>query len=331
MNEHVSAEDLRRFRKHETAGEDVRRIARHIASCGDCQERATPSRAMHTLTHAIVAADSDHPSFEEIASFAEGTARGSAARRTRDHIAVCLTCTREADDLRTFARQHHDAPARGRRRVVMAMAASLIIVVAAASGFVAARVATARHDALLAEVPFPRQVAELRNRPSQLRGTKQAVAFNVVEPRGEIVLTDHPTFRWTAPPGARSSVDVFDAAFRQVAASPPILATSWTTPEPLVRGGKYTWQVTVRTGEGSMTIPAPPAPEALFIVAASPLARDALALERSAARPSFELAAAYARCGDFHDARNELQSLIAAGEHTEAARRLLARIDAASR
>ena len=146
-----------------------------------------------------------------------------------------------------------------------------------------------------------------------------------------MVLTDRPTFRWTAPSGAQSSVGVFDATFRQVAASPPILTTSWTPPAPFLRGGKYTWQVTLRTSDESMTIPAPPSPEALFIVAASTLAHDALALERSAARPSLELAAAYARCGDFHRARNELQALIAADEHAAAARRLLARIDAASR
>jgi hypothetical protein len=81
--------------------------------------------------------------------------------------------------------------------------------------------------------------------------------FALIEPAGNVVLTDRPTFRWTRLGGASGYVvEVYDARLKLAASSPSLTGASWTSP-PLVRGQVYSWQVkAIRDGNEIILISA---------------------------------------------------------------------------
>src|SRR5262249_21569693 len=67
-----------------------------------------------------------------------------------------------------------------------------------------------------------------------LLGAPSAEAFQVTGPVGTAVLTDRPTFRWTAIAGAAQyKVAVFDEDFHPVVESPSLAVTEWQAEQPL--------------------------------------------------------------------------------------------------
>jgi hypothetical protein len=313
METHVTAEDLRRFAQHESSAPDVRRIAHHLETCERCRS-AAPSLDLFT---SIAGTDEDHLSFEQLAALADGFSREGS-----DHAQQCPACRRELGDLRQFR-----ASRSGRRSTWVWPAAAAVVIALVAGGFAVTTIETRRNEALLADVPLPADVLAMQSRRLTFRGNAGGPEFDVIEPRNVVVMTDRPTFRWNAPPGATSVVEVFAPDFTRVASSPALTSPAWTSPVAFKRGVPYRWQVTV----GSMTIPAPPLPEALFIVVPEEQASVVRRLEQSSRRPSLELASAYARAGDFYRARTELLALISDGKQTHGAAKLLRRLDSVIR
>jgi hypothetical protein len=358
MDDHLTADELRGFARHGGSAADVRRIARHLESCELCR---ADSPARSTVA-GILGVDEEHLTFEQLAAMAEGEAGGGEA-----HIRRCATCARELADLREFrqSRRHFRReltphppsapsplarekgsrmtdlargeipwplsprflrgeggrrPGEGRSRLKLAAAVLLALV---AAGFFVRRTEARRHEARLAEVALPADVLAMQSRRLSFRGAAGSAALDVIEPRDTVVMTDRPVFRWNAPEGATSVVEVFAPDFTRVAASPALTSRTWTPPAALRRGVTYRWQVTA----GDVTIPAPPLPEALFLIVPEEQARVVHDLERSAERPSLELASAYAQAGDFDRARAELRALIDGGKQTQAAQKLLRRIN----
>jgi len=111
-------------------------------------------------------------------------------------------------------------------------------------------------------------VASLQGTQGQHRGeTASGASVRVLEPLGEVIETDRPTFRWagvSAPDVA--VVQVFDSGYNLVLESPEVQETSWTSPTKLKRGVTYRWQLVIRSSTAETTLPAPPDPPAQFRV-----------------------------------------------------------------
>lgn len=182
--------------------------------------------------------------------------------------------------------------------------------------------------ALAGTLPTPSGVAALQPAAATVLGTADAAPYAALSPRGTRILTDRPTFRWTAHPMARTyEVAVFDPDLRKQVASGPVAATEWTSTRPLPRGRTYLWQVTALAGGRRVTVPAPPAPEARFEVADPRVVAEVEA--RRAQAPTSHLVATLAevQAGLLDDAEAELRALAADNPGSPEVARLRAALD----
>jgi hypothetical protein len=86
-------------------------------------------------------------------------------------------------------------------------------------------------------------------------------------PVGTAVTSPRPRFAWTEAPEVTSyTVSVFDDRFNEVASSGPITITSWSPARDLPRDRVLSWQVVAETPSGRLSAPAPPLPEARFLI-----------------------------------------------------------------
>jgi hypothetical protein len=173
-------------------------------------------------------------------------------------------------------------------------------------------------------LPSPGGLTALTGESGALLGPASSAAFAVLSPVGTRVLSDRPTFRWTARPGAASyEVAVFDTDLHRQAASGALTATEWMPPRSLGRGRTYLWQVTARGEGGRSTSPAPPAPEARFEVATAALVAEVEG--RRAVAPASHLlgAVVLTEAGLLDDARAELDLLAAQNPASPEIERLL--------
>jgi hypothetical protein len=103
----------------------------------------------------------------------------------------------------------------------------------------------------------------LRERQRSESSTPPAIELK--DPVSKVVLTDRPTFRWTATVTPPFRVDIYDDHFHRVASSGAVSATSWTPATTLQRGLTLNWTVTP-VGAPNLTSPAPPQPPAVFSI-----------------------------------------------------------------
>jgi hypothetical protein len=122
----------------------------------------------------------------------------------------------------------------------------------------------------------PRDILELAGRTGTLLGAGDAAGEpGPFSPSATAVIEARPAFSWRAVPGARSyAVTVVDQDFNEVAASGRLDAASWTPSTDLPRGSTLTWQVTAYVDGREVIAPAPPAPEARFVVMDASTAAD---------------------------------------------------------
>jgi hypothetical protein len=176
----------------------------------------------------------------------------------------------------------------------------------------AARFATALRDA---RMPTSALAAQISARGGVLMSddvATDAAAFVPREPVATAVADSRPTFRWTALSGALGyHVRVVDETLTTVTVSPKVTALSWRPALELPTGRVLVWQVEAETVEGSRTTPAPPLPEARFLVLP---AADAARVEASVKAASSDLAAALiaAEAGLYADAEAALARVAAA-------------------
>lgn len=315
----------------------------------------TDEKERQALIQALVAelsaAEPLHLDYDLIEAYVDGRCDLIDQEIVSSHASMCAMCGREVRDLQTFATQYR------RRRSwlplsVAAIAAGLIIAIVALlrpsatvvslrdgsrevrltrdgqlSGITGLtvgderRVANALRGGTLA---IPAAATQLAKTGEALRSTfAGASSFEPLAPIGCIIVSDRPTFEWTAVPGARYRVEVFSDHFRPVADSGLLDATRWTAPRPLTRGGTYVWQVTAFGKSGETTSPAPPAPEARFAVLDETNAKSIARLEQSQPRSHLALGVAYAEAGVTAEAEREFQELASENRDSADARRLL--------
>jgi anti-sigma factor RsiW len=346
MNEHLTADDLQRFRAGAMTPSDTAAAARHLAACGDCARSAAElaSRDVDAgwLAQAV-AGEAEHPESETIVDFVRGTLDAGQRRGVRDHLSACAMCSREVDELKTDV-----APAEPRVafRIAAAIAAALVIAMAwlllvrkpvsspphtppvARTPQEPPRSAEAKAlvaDALAGHLERPRYFDELRPHADVPRheGWPGSSTDVTMTPAGTVVESQTPQFAWTAE-GRSYVVTILDGS-RIVERSGPLSERHWTPPRPLPRGRTYEWQIEVHDA-ATRIVPAPPAPPAFFRVADAASLQPIESVRRDHPDDHLLLGVLYARAGLQREAEAELSRYTAQHPADARARQLLASI-----
>ena len=175
------------------------------------------------------------------------------------------------------------------------------------------------------------QLQGLTRASSSLMGSNnQQREFSVLEPLGNVLLTNQPTFRWSTAEGATAYVvEVYDEKFTPVATSPQLTTLTWTTTLP--RGNVYSWQVkAIKAGE-EITSPRPPAPQAKFRVLDQAKANELAKARRTHASSHLTLGLLYADAGLLREAEQEFRLLQRANPNSDLARNLLRQVQSLRR
>lgn len=174
------------------------------------------------------------------------------------------------------------------------------------------------------------QLQGLTRPPSSLMGANNKKDFSVLEPLGNVQLTDRTTFRWSAMEGATGYVvEVYDEKFAPVASSPQTTSLTWTTTLP--RGHVYTWQVkAIKDGEET-TAPRPPAPQAKFRILDQTKANELANARRAHASSHLTLGLLYADAGLLREAEQEFRLLQKANPNSDLPRNLVRQIQSLRR
>ena len=175
------------------------------------------------------------------------------------------------------------------------------------------------------------QLEGLARQSSSLMGSdNQQREFSVLEPLGNVLLTNRPTFRWSLAEGATAYVvEVYDEKFTPVATSPQLTTLTWTTTLP--RGNVYSWQVkAIKAGE-EVTSPRPPAPQAKFRILDQAKANELAKARRAHASSHLTLGLLYADAGLLREAEQEFRLLQRANPNSDLARNLLRQVQSLRR
>ena len=174
------------------------------------------------------------------------------------------------------------------------------------------------------------QLQGLTRASSSLMGPDNQREFSVLEPLGNVLLTNQPTFRWTAAEGATAYVvEIYDEKFTPVASSPQLTTLTWTTTLP--RGNVYSWQVkAIKPGE-EVTAPRPPAPQAKFRILDQAKANELAKARRTHASSHLTLGLLYADAGLLREAEQEFRLLQRANPNSDLARNLLRQVQSLRR
>lgn len=175
------------------------------------------------------------------------------------------------------------------------------------------------------------QLQGLTRPPSSLMSSdNQQNSFAVLEPLGNVLLTNRPTFRWSAMEGATGYVvEVYDSKFNPVASSPQLTGLTWTT--TLSRGNVYSWQVKAMKDGQEITSPRPPAPQAKFRVLDQAKANELANARRAHSSSHLTLGLLYADAGLLREAEQEFRLVLKANPNSELARNLLRQVQSLRR
>lgn len=177
------------------------------------------------------------------------------------------------------------------------------------------------------------QLNGLNRQASSLMGSENPKdEFSVLEPVGNVLMTNHPTFRWSALKGAKGYVvEIYDSKFKLVATSRQINSHSWASPQSLRRGQVYSWQVKAIEEGLEVTSPRPPAPQAKFRILDGGKANELAKAKRAYASSHLALGLLYADAGLLKESEQELRILQKANPNSELARTLLRQVQALRR
>ena len=168
-------------------------------------------------------------------------------------------------------------------------------------------------------------LGQLNSRPSTLLSESgDGLLFRLLNPLGQVVRSQQPTFRWRSLPGAQSyKVIVTDADLNEVAVSPLLNVTKWRMTQPLKPGEIYSWQVTAQKNGVAVTSPVLPAPQAKFKILDRPTSEMLQQAERAYPRSHLTRGVLYSEAGLLEDSEQELRLLVRENPQSDIARKLL--------
>lgn len=346
--EHLTSESFRRLRQGELAGEELIAALRHASSCPSCSTLGDDELAsdVAALQETILGASTDeHPDLDStLIPFVAGSSDRATREIVETHLADCAQCRADVDGLRALAQSE-----RPRRTMTwIAVAAAIVIAIALAVMWTTRRpspspappiVSTAprtttaaqppytnaRWEALVrdavqqARLPFPHDLASLRDPEDPLRTPEEHPNRPRLTPSGIVVDETRPRFSWPAWGQATYVVSVFDGDTR-IARSDVLARAEWIPMRDLPRGRTLLWQVEVRRDGSVDLLPSPPAPQAKFRVTGDEEHADLTEAKRQSADPLL-LAVLNARAGLRDEALRALRR-VDLTRHPEAARLL---------
>jgi hypothetical protein len=247
--------------------------------------------------------DDAHPAYELLEALVDGRLEAADQESVQSHVETCRICAEDVTDMSGMrdamrASAPVTAPRTWRPYMVAVASIAAVLIMAVWLGnrpaspgpsntiatgpapsptsVPAARASSldANEQAIVARVTetgrlnLPASLSELTGSVGTLLGTsRERLPLSPIGPVGTAVLSVRPTFSWHALPGAISySIAVYDDSFNEVARSPRLDAPTWTPVKALPTGRKLAWQITASLATGDVTGPAPPQPEARFLV-----------------------------------------------------------------
>ena len=174
------------------------------------------------------------------------------------------------------------------------------------------------------------QLQGLTRPPSSLMGSDNGQNFAVLDPLGNVLLSNRPTFRWSALEGATGYViEVYDEKFNPVMTSPQLTGLTWTT--TLSRGNIYSWQVKALKDGQEIASPRPPAPQAKFRILDQAKANEIANARRAYPSSHLTLGLLYTQAGLLREAEQEFRLLQKANPNSDLARNLLRQVQSLRR
>ena len=342
MSEHLTSAELTAFLHGRLARDRVLAVAEHLQQCAECSmtaRRGEPAaRAAAGLASDLALGRAEQPPVETtLTAYVDGTLPQAEMDAVEEHLGLCVRCREDVDDLRATERAMARRPRRWWVGGAIAAAALLAVIgalllsrrepssparpqvvqttnpprattmpVPPRKTYERAEWRTAVNEALrTGTLQMPAALAALQLAPDVLRAGSAGETERLAPVR-TIVETTRPQFRWTSVTDGTYLISVFDEE-TLVAESGALNEPHWKPVKDLPRGRVYQWEVEVRSGDDTRTIPAPPAPPALFRVldeAASADLQQARALHGD---DPLLLGVLYARYGLREDAERELR------------------------
>jgi hypothetical protein len=345
VNGHLSEAEIRAYTSGQLQPPELLSADGHLASCDACRARASRiaglGPAVESLQSELLPIGS-HLSDEEVQRLADERVAAHDLQRAKAHLSECALCARQVGDVRVLKEE------RSPRLTYYAAAAAVLLAVIVPALWLMSRTAPVAPRAIagIESLPADAQavvraalaagIAEpptfltgLPGRRESLMGGAPAPPLRVQAPVATAIATDRPTFEWTPVSGrSRYAVAVFTEDLRPVVRSPGLAGTSWTPDQPLERDRTYVWQVTAEQEGRTITVPAPPEPQAKFRVLDQ---QTASLLERTAAEyPTAHLLLGilYANAGVRREAETHLREVAPDDPHATVARRTLERMRA---
>jgi len=287
MNNHLTVDDLVRFRTGDLSAEETVRVGQHLAQCRTCAAAARQSQdAAHVAN-----------GFRDALRDGEPAAGRRPMRIAAIAAAVLVGIVLVAVYRVMFMTRPEATP----------------------SAAHAARIDYGRNDwndlvnqALASgRVAIP-DLTGLAAAGGTVRSDEEAAQY--VDPEGVVVESDRPRFSWPAVSKRATYEVVVYRGEREVLRSGKLRVTTFVPAQPMERGAVYQWQVLVTEGDGAVRIlPAGPAAPALIRILP---AADAVALTDARQRfpgDSLLTGTLEARYGLLGEARRDLAA--AARQH----------------
>lgn len=148
----------------------------------------------------------------------------------------------------------------------------------------------------------------VRGRVGTLLGdTRATPPLTPATPTATATTSARPRFVWSAGTNVTSyEVAVFDEQFTEIAKSGPLTSLQWTPDRDLPRGQVLAWQITATSPSGTIVSPAPPQPEARFVVLSVEDAAQVAAVRERLANEPLALGLTLAQFGLYRDAEAAL-------------------------
>jgi anti-sigma factor RsiW len=309
---HLTYNEIAAYVDHRLADEETGEFEQHVRECGSCAAALAELEVLRRDMAAPVKGPGWFARVSGIWREAFAWKAGMVLAGAAACAALVLVAVRkpapEAYSLDASApHQHMQQPAgiRDGKRVIATSPAGIVTGLDDLPARLRASVAraiTAR------QIEVPAELADLSRKRGVLLGSPTpAPRAELIGPMGIVVETPRPTLHWKPVAGAEYQVSLFNDRFEEVAASPWIREADWQAPNVLVRGARYSWQLSVREKGAEFTVPTPPAPEARFRILSA--AAEAEITQLKAADPDAHLVLGieYAQLGLLDEAETELQ------------------------
>lgn len=116
MSNHVTAEQIARYRSKSMPAGELLAFDRHVAQCGECRTQLASTRSVATLINALETAAPQHLAYDQLADYVDAKSGEVDREIVESHVELCDRCATELGDLAAFAdsmaasRQSEPAP-----------------------------------------------------------------------------------------------------------------------------------------------------------------------------------------------------------------------------